>query len=528
VTAGAQARRYKAKPQAQAQTQAKGRELTVDLSAVYDPRRNEKQMLFHRAPDTYKLFGGGMGGGKTASLINEGNQLNLDYPGNFGLLMRKTWPSFRDTMMPQLEKFLDLGLVWDWNHSEKLITYRNKSRIRYGGIGDAPDDWQRFMSGEYGWIALDQAEEFTETEFLMLSTRLRLNLTGLRHHFLLSCNPTQGWIKRRFLEQKLKDHVFIESLPEDNVQNLPADYLPRMRSVLPARQQAIYLGGDWSAVGEPDDVYPYLEIKAAQERQVEPGLPVELGIDVARHGDDETTILLQEGLRVTIVSRAQGHDTMRTVGDVWIALDKFVVPRWSGRLQELRIKVDADGLGGGVVDRLVELREEKSKYYGFEIKVLEIHGSARPADPVHFKNLRAEVHWGLKELLPYLSLPEDSDLKTQLLAIKYRVNSAGQVEIVPKDEIKHRLKFSPDLAEGLIYCVAPMLEPEVRKGKVWFTGKTRPEIPRPGAEAAGQVPNPEAPPAPQPGPWRPVAPAERKGRIYVLGRQSGKGESHGG
>ena len=94
---------------------------TVDLSKRYDPRTNDKQMLFHEAPETYKLYGGAMGGGKTGALINEGIRLNLNYPGNFGLLLRKTWPSFRDTELPQLEKFLDLALVADWNKSEKMI-----------------------------------------------------------------------------------------------------------------------------------------------------------------------------------------------------------------------------------------------------------------------------------------------------------------------------------------------------------------------------------------------------------------------
>ena len=77
---------------------------TIDLTKRYDPRTNARQVVFHTAPETYKLYGGAMGGGKTAALINEGQQLNLDYPGNFGLLIRKTWPSFQDSVLPQMEK----------------------------------------------------------------------------------------------------------------------------------------------------------------------------------------------------------------------------------------------------------------------------------------------------------------------------------------------------------------------------------------------------------------------------------------
>jgi len=464
-------------------------EITVDLSQAYDPRRNEKQLLFHRAPETYKLFGGAMGGGKTAALINEGNQLNLDYPGNFGLLMRKTWPSFRDTVLPQLERFLDRRLVASWNLSEKLILFRNGSRVRYGGIGDAPDDWQKFMSGEYGWIALDQAEEFTEHEFKMLSTRLRLMLAGIRYSFLLSCNPTQGWIKERFIERRHPNHVFIPSLPTDNARNLPADYVPRMREILGDKRviQAL-LEGNWDAVGDPDNVYAYEKVQAAMAREAEPSDPVELGNDVARGGDDETVIALREGMRVSIVHIAKGHDTMKTAGENWRIVREEILPRWGERLKKLRIKVDADGLGAGVFDRLKEQRKEKEEEltaqilealprpraqelrdggYKVKLEIVEIHGAGKPRQPAKFKNLRAEVHWALREVLDSVALPRDPELRAQLLSIKYRINSAGQVEIEPKEDIKKRLGKgeesggSPDRAEAVIYALADVRPREV-------------------------------------------------------------------
>jgi hypothetical protein len=466
-------------------------EIMVDLSQVYDPRRNEKQLLFHRAPETYKLFGGAMGGGKTAALINEGNALGLDYPGNFGLLMRKTWPSFRDTVLPQLEKFVDRRLVAAWNLTEKLITYRNGSRLRYGGIGEAPDDWQKFMSGEYGWIALDQAEEFTEEEFKMLSTRLRLRLPGIRYFFLLSCNPTQGWIKRRFIERRSPDHVFVPSLPTDNAENLPSDYISRMEEILEDKGIIdALLRGNWDAVEEPNNVYGYARVVAAMARKAGPTEPVELGNDVARGGDDETVTALREGLRVRLASVAKGHDTMKTAGENWRILRDEVLPHWGARLKKVRIKVDADGLGAGVVDRLKEQRKEKEEEltslilgslpkaradelrkegYRLKIEIVEIHGSGKPRQPAKFKNLRAEVHWALREVLDSVSLPDDPELRAQLLSIHYRINSAGQVEIEPKEEIKKRLgkgpeehSGSPDRAEAVIYALADVQPQGVR------------------------------------------------------------------
>ena len=458
-------------------------ELTIDLSSRYDPNRNDKQVNFHSALETYKLFGGAMGGGKTAALINEGIQLNLDYPSNFGLLLRKTWPSFRDTVLPQLEKFLDMQLVANWNQSEKLIHMINGSRIRYGGIGDKPDDWEKFMSGEYGWIALDQAEQFTEKEFMMLATRLRLNLPGIQYYFLLSCNPNIGWIKERFIERNPKDHVFIPSLPTDNLANLPPNYIGNMREILTPILIKALLEGDWEAVGEPDNVYGYMAVQAAKKRRLDPGLPVEIGGDIARSGDDETVIILREGLKLSLFSKAQGHDTMRTCGEIWRCCQDRIIPRWKDTLDLITIKIDADGVGGGVVDRLKEQKSEKQDIYtdlvlkivpqtrreelrkaGYrmKIKILEIHGAAKARDPVHFRNQRAEIHWGLRELLADLDIPDDRELATQLMAIKYKQNSAGQIEIIPKEKIKEALGRSPDYAEGIIYSLAEIRQKEPR------------------------------------------------------------------
>jgi len=458
---------------------------TVDLSKRYDPRTNKKQMLFHEAPETYKLFGGAMGGGKTGALINEGIQLNLDYPGNFGLLMRKTWPSFRDTVLPQLEKFLDLALVADWNHSEKMIVMKDGSRIRYGGIGDKPNDWEKFMSGEYGWIAIDQAEQFTELEFRMLATRLRLNLSGIRYFFLLSCNPNVGWIKELFIERAPEDYIFIPSLPTDNIANLPVGYIERMKKVLTPKQQKALLKGNWEAVGDPDNVYAYEDVQKAMRRILKATLPVGIGADIARSGDDETVIVLREGLKVRVHSKAQGHDTMRTTGVIWKCCQDKVIPRWKDLLDRISIKVDADGVGGGVVDRLNEQRREKEELYTemilmaankekreelkkaeyrLRIKVVEIHGSGKPKDPVHFKNLRAEIHWGLQELLEDLDLPNDREVSSQLMALKHKTNSAGQIVIIPKEEIKQKLGRSPDVAEAIIYALADIksaMEPRI-------------------------------------------------------------------
>jgi phage terminase large subunit len=238
-------------------------------------------------------------------------------------------------------------------------------------------------------------------------------------------------------------------------------------------------------VGDPDNIYSYAAIQKAMRQEKSAGLPVDIGVDVARSGDDETVIVLREGLRVRIHNQAQGHDTMRTTGEIWRCCQDKIIPKWKDRLDRITIKVDADGVGGGVVDRLKEQRREKEnlytaaifgmlskerveelekKEYRLRIKIVEIHGSGKPKDPVHFKNVRAEIHWGLRELLEDLDLPNDREVSSQLIALKHKTNSAGQIMIIPKEEVKEKLGRSPDLAEAIIYALAdikPVKEPRI-------------------------------------------------------------------
>ena len=51
-----------------------------------------------------------------------------------------------------------------------------------------------------------------------------------------------------------------------------------------------------------------------------------------------------------------------------------------------------------------------------------------------------------------------------MMALKYKTNSAGQIVIIPKEEIKEKLGRSPDLAEAIIYALAdirPVVEPRI-------------------------------------------------------------------
>jgi hypothetical protein len=133
-----------------------------------------------------------------------------------------------------------------------------------------------------------------------------------------------------------------------------------------------------------------------------------------------------------------GDDTMATTGEVIRAL----------RTHDAVIaKVDDVGVGGGVVDRL---REQRHPAVG-------LNGGQRPRDRQRFVNARAEWYWGLRERFEHGEIdidPADEVLAEQLCSIRYKLDSAGRIQIESKEEMRPRGIASPDRADALALAFA--------------------------------------------------------------------------
>ncbi len=408
----------------------------------------ERQAAFHAAPQMFKLYGGAMGGGKTWALAAEAIALSCDYPGNRGYICRNTNVDFTRTTYTVLDKLLrDAGLIAE-HHKSSPSYYKltNGSVIYYGGLDDSPDSEERLRSFDLGWFAIDEASETQERYFLTLASRLRLKVPGIRYFGLMATNPDPGWIKARFIDRKLPDHVFIPALPADNP-HLPADYVARLRSIFPDDWQKRFVEGDWGAFEGMNCCFPYKDINIACGRaDLKPSEPYKLGVDVARFGDDEGVITLREGPVGSHLEAVPRADLMTFTGKV--------VQHYRDRKAQ-GANVDADGMGAGVVDRLRELH----------IPVQEIHGGQKARDPERFANLKAEIYWGFRERLMAqdIALPDDLELRAQLTSCTYKIKSSGQIEITSKDEMKKNGLKSPDRAEAHIYAFAP----ETSGPRIW-------------------------------------------------------------
>lgn len=166
--------------------------------------------------------------------------------------------------------------------------------------------------------------------------------------------------------------------------------------------------------------------------------PVIIGVDVARFGDDETTIYVRRGRDARTVPPIiiKGQDTVKTAMEVKrLAID----------LLADAVNVDGGGVGGGVIDNL--------KAWGVP-NVNEIHfGGTSLDEDYHLMNsyMVGETRkWLMQQ---GVCLPKDAILRRQMIVRKYEFvqgKRGTQIKVQSKDDLKADadVKESPDRADG--------------------------------------------------------------------------------
>ena len=395
---------------------------------TYQPTK--KQTEAHTTAATYILFGGAVGGGKTAWLCNEAIQHCLQYAGARVFLTRHQLTSFRKTTLLTLLEFIPGEFVIQHNKTEHAFYFQNGSVLYYGGLGDDMKAIEKLKSMELSAYGIDQAEETSEDFFFMLNSRLRLRIKGVKYKAWLTANPTPNWVRQRFVDKAVEDHAFIPALPNENP-FLPADYEEKLRKILPAELCQSWLDGDWNIIQSENSLFDYTQIREAMDREAKTEGRSCIGCDPARYGRDETVITMLRGNELTFEKITAKQSTMETAG--------MLIQATRGNLT-LPVKLDSIGVGAGIADRLLE-----QKY-----NLREIVASARAEQSTVYKNLRAEAYFNFKNMLPGLKIPDDEKLLAQMMAIRYRTFSDGLLLIESKDELRRRGQPSPDRLDALV------------------------------------------------------------------------------
>lgn len=172
-------------------------------------------------------------------------------------------------------------------------------------------------------------------------------------------------------------------------------------------------------------------------------IPVVLGVDVARFGDDDSVIYSCRGglLRhYSTWTKANAVESANRIHEAAIALGAR------------EVRVDGTGLGAPIVDMLANM-------CGDSYVVISFIGSAASPDNTRWLNARAAGYDSMRERMVTGSLDIDmldKDLIDEMMSIKYKFSTKGSIQIESKDDMRSRGLKSPDRLDAAMYASLDM------------------------------------------------------------------------
>jgi predicted phage terminase large subunit-like protein len=207
-----------------------------------------KQALFLANERLECLFGGAAGGGKSSALLMAALQY-VTQPGYAGLLLRRTYAdlSLPGALMDRAQAWLG-GSAAHWFDKSKTWAFPSGATLTFGYLESEADKF-RYQGSEFAFIGLDEATQFTESQYLYLFSRLRSKGTAtVPLRFRAASNPGgvgHAHIKQRFLTEQHPDRTFVPSRLEDNPSLNQQEYRRSLMNLDPFTRAQL-LEGDWS------------------------------------------------------------------------------------------------------------------------------------------------------------------------------------------------------------------------------------------------------------------------------------------
>jgi len=200
-------------------------------------------------------------------------------------------------------------------------------------------------------------------------------------------------------------------------------------------------------------------VDAAVKRwdSTDPDGPLEVGVDVARFGADDSGIVWRRGYWASEPITIHGFDTVAVANRVRQVCRDFRNPG-----EKPRVKVDtSNGYGAGVADIL---RQDE------DLEVVDV-SAAESATDKHYVRLRDQLWFGMGGWLKDGgAIAADKILVGELKAPTYKVDERGRQKVESKDDLKKRLRRSPDRADALALCV---FDPPRRNDGMIFSAARR-------------------------------------------------------
>lgn len=377
------------------------------------------------------------GVGKTSVILTAAILYALDILNCKVISTSATYRQVVSQLVPCLRKYSELYPTWEFfdnaisiKGEKKYIGFSCDSESNFQGYHSFPDQPLFIVIDEAAGVedpifrAVERCRPFyyivtgsplsPEGEFYRMETDPELY--KYFDHIQITA-PECPWIKKDEIDQIIarwgQDHPLVRS-------SIYAEFSNEAENAI------ISLSSLNNCITDPPQYLPGM-------RQV--------GLDFAA-GGDSNCISYCNGNMVKIIKNWYEKDTMTCAGQMKIELDKL---KEQVGLRPNEVWGDAGGLGLPICHRLAEL--------GWPINLF--YGQAKP-DNENYRNKIAECWLELAKRIVNRSIiiPDNQELKAQLLSRKQRLNSSGKMELESKEDMRARGIPSPDIADAVAMCVA--------------------------------------------------------------------------
>lgn len=164
-----------------------------------------------------------------------------------------------------------------------------------------------------------------------------------------------------------------------------------------------------------------------------------VGADIAHQGGDRIVFYRRHGLKIIDHYESRYQDTIKTVAD----LKAFAIDT------SIPINIDNGDIGKAVADYMIK--------DGFSVRRINFGG--KPIDTEHYEDIATEMYFSLRDQLEIIDIPNDTDLRDELIQRKYNYIGGRRgyevMKIESKEEFqKHAtMKYnSPDKGDALVLC----------------------------------------------------------------------------
>lgn len=412
----------------------KEEQIRVEIQEQYAP-------LLSMPKVRYKLYYGGRAGGKSYGFADA--LLVLARQGKLLIAcVREVQNSIKDSVYKLLKDRAEYWGFEDYRfYEDRIENILTGSRFIFKGLQDNNAQNIKSLEGvDICWIEEGQSISKKSWEILDPTIRKPGAQIWISMNRELENDPI--WVA---LARNPHEDVYIQKVNYTDNLYCP----PEMKKIAERMKEENY--SQWLHVwaGEPvqegdtkligyAEIYRALEYRLVNSAQVD--LPLIIGVDVARFGDDKTAIARRRG------RKAYQIKTYAKMNVVQVA--NLVV----GIIHDERpaiVNVDVGGVGGGVVDILFD------RGYGSIVRAVNFGEAAQEQEK--YCNRRAEMWGRLKDWLTAelpVSLVDCEGLSEDLTAPNKSYDRLGRLLLEKKEDIKKRLGRSTDVGDALALTFA--------------------------------------------------------------------------